>query len=64
MQDAAACDDDIRQLRENQSEITRNLEEKQLIVQQLQGTVDTLEGDVERWDEIKQRVSSCTLSKY
>lgn len=56
MQDATSCDDDIRQLRENQAELGKNLEEKQIVVQQLQGTVDTLEGDVERFSDLKQRV--------
>ena len=46
----------MRQLRENQAELGKNLEEKQVVVQQMQGTVDTLEGDVERLSDLKQRV--------
>nr|CAB3228553.1 coiled-coil domain-containing protein 40 [Phallusia mammillata] len=61
--DASSCDDDIRQLRENQSEINRNLEEKQITVQQLQGTVDTLDGDCERWEEVKMRNLNELVSK-
>ncbi|XP_039265191.1 coiled-coil domain-containing protein 40-like isoform X1 [Styela clava] len=53
--DANACDEDIRQLRENQAEVSRSLEEKQITVQQLQGNVDTLEGDVEHLAELKQK---------
>lgn len=53
--DANACDEDIRQLRENQAEVSRSLEEKQLTVQQLQSQADTFEGDIEHLAEIKQK---------
>ena len=50
------CDSEIRELRENQQELSSQLEERQLNVQQLQGTSDTLDEDVERLMEQKQKV--------
>ncbi len=55
-QDANTCDIDIRELRDNQGELSGQLEEKQLNVQQLQASSDTLDGDIERLMEQKQKV--------
>lgn len=55
-QDANSCDNEIRDLRDNQQEISHVLEEKQRNVQQLQSSADTCDGDIERLMEQKQRV--------
>lgn len=59
IQDANRCDDEIRELREGQSDLSGQLEERQLTVQQLQSTTDSLDGDIERLLEHKHKV--CTL---
>lgn len=53
--DANASDLEIRELREQQQELSGQLEERQLNVQQLQGSADTLDGDVDRLVEQKQK---------
>jgi len=47
----------LQELRQHQQALAHQLEEKQLNVQQLQNNSDTLDGDVERLLENKQRVS-------
>lgn len=56
MQDAESCDEDIRQLRENQSDLGKSLEDKQIMVQQLQGQVDEMEREAELLGDNKFRV--------
>jgi hypothetical protein len=55
-QDANECDDEIKALRDHQIDLSKSLEEKQVNVQQLQGTSDTLDRDVESMIEMKQKV--------
>ena len=55
-QDAGSCDGEIRDLRDSQQDLSKQLEDKQLDLQQLQGSTDTLDGDVERLLEHKQKV--------
>lgn len=63
IQDASNCDIEIRELREGQQELSHGLEDKQITVQQLQGNADTLDGDVERLVELKQKNMTDLLSK-
>ena len=56
-QDATACDKEIREYREHQQELAGQLEDRQLNVQQLQSNADTLDGDIERMYDTKQKVS-------
>ena len=55
-QDANNCDGEIRELREAQQELSQQLEDKQVTVQQLQGAADTTDGDLERLIELKHKV--------
>ena len=55
-QDANDCDGEIRELREHQQALSMELEQKQINCQQLEGTSDTLDGDIDRLLEQKQRV--------
>lgn len=56
LQEANSCDDEIENLRSDQVELSRHLEEKQLDVQQQQASADILDGDIERRMEEKQKV--------
>ncbi len=56
LQDASSCDNDIHELREHQQELSSQLEEKQVNCQQLQGSADTLDGDIERLLDVKLKV--------
>ncbi|XP_046379305.2 coiled-coil domain-containing protein 40-like isoform X2 [Haliotis rufescens] len=51
--DASSCDSDIHELRDHQQELSGQLEEKQVNCQQLQGSADTLDGDIERLLDVK-----------
>ncbi|KAK2152124.1 hypothetical protein LSH36_339g05000 [Paralvinella palmiformis] len=53
--EANHCDEELQELRQHQQALAHQLEEKQLNVQQLQNNSDTLDGDVERLLENKQR---------
>lgn len=55
IQEANRCDEDLSELRQHQQVLAHQLEEKQLNVQQLQNNSDTLDGDIERLLENKQR---------
>ena len=55
-QEAGACDGEIQQLKEHQGELSQQLESKQTNVQHLQGSSDTLDGDIDRLVEVKQKV--------
>ena len=57
IQDAGACDQDIQELRTHQQMLSQELEEKQSNFQQLQSNADTLDGDLDRLVEVKQKVS-------
>ncbi len=63
VQDAGSCDGDIMEYREHQQELSGQLEEKQVNCQQLQGSSDTLDGDIERLAEVKQKVRE-TLDQH
>lgn len=60
-QEANGCDTEMKELREHQQTISEQLEQKQVNCQQLQGALDTMDGDIERALEVKQRVSSSTF---
>ncbi|XP_046567885.1 coiled-coil domain-containing protein 40-like [Haliotis rubra] len=51
--DASSCDNDIHELLDHQQELSGQLEEKQVNCQQLQGSADTLDGDIERLLDVK-----------
>lgn len=57
LQEANGCDDEIQDLRGHQVELSQQLEDKQVNVQHLQGQSDTLDGDIERLFENKQKVN-------
>ena len=57
LQDANECDEEIKGLREHQVDLSKSLEEKQVSCQQLQGSADTLDGDIEQMLQLKQKVS-------
>ena len=54
--DANACDGEIRELRGHQQELSAQLEDRQLNVQQLQSSADILDGDVDRLAQTKHKV--------
>ncbi|KAK3733202.1 hypothetical protein QZH41_019682 [Actinostola sp. cb2023] len=53
--DANACDGEIQDLRENQMQVSRDLEEKQVTCQQLQSRVDELDSEIDKMAEDRQR---------
>ena len=57
IQEGNQCDGSIHEMRLHQQELSGQLEEHQLNVQQLQGSADTLDGDIDRFMENKQKVS-------
>ncbi|BFZ02980.1 hypothetical protein BsWGS_06019 [Bradybaena similaris] len=61
--EANACDNEIQKLRDLQQSMSEKLEEKQINCQQLQGISDTLDGDIERSLEIKQKNLSELLAR-
>ncbi|XP_011454679.3 coiled-coil domain-containing protein 40 [Magallana gigas] len=63
IQEANGCDDEIQDLRGHQVELSQQLEDKQVNVQHLQGNSDTLDGDIERLFENKQKNMSELLGK-
>ncbi|XP_035694889.1 coiled-coil domain-containing protein 40-like [Branchiostoma floridae] len=62
-QDANGCDREIQELRQQQQELSKMLEDKQITCQQLQSSVDTLEGDIDNIQEIKERNLAELVSK-
>jgi len=56
-QEANGCDGEIQELRDHQVDISSQLEQRQINVQQLQGSSDTMDGDIERLLEVKQKVN-------
>ncbi|XP_071960201.1 coiled-coil domain-containing protein 40-like isoform X2 [Antedon mediterranea] len=54
-QDSSSCDAEIQQLRTHQQMLSEQLQEKQTTFQQLQSMADTLDGDIDRLMEIKQK---------
>ena len=56
LQEAKSADGEIHELRENQQDLSEQLEEGQVSVQEQQSAVDTLEGDVDRLLDTKQQV--------
>uniref|UniRef100_A0A2C9KE01 Coiled-coil domain-containing protein 40 n=1 Tax=Biomphalaria glabrata TaxID=6526 RepID=A0A2C9KE01_BIOGL len=63
IQEANGCDTEMKELREHQQTISEQLEQKQVNCQQLQGALDTMDGDIERALEVKQRNMSELLSR-
>ncbi|KAK6170441.1 hypothetical protein SNE40_018834 [Patella caerulea] len=63
IQDANACEDEIRQLHQHQQILSHQLEDKQLNCQQLQGSADSMDSDIERLAEMKQRNMTDLLSR-
>ncbi|GFO16023.1 coiled-coil domain-containing protein 40 [Plakobranchus ocellatus] len=61
--EANACDGEIRELQEHQQGLSEQLEEKQVNCQQLQSASDSLDGDVERTLEVKQKNLQELLAK-
>ncbi|CAH1795383.1 unnamed protein product, partial [Owenia fusiformis] len=55
IEDANSCDSEIKELREHQQILSGQLEERQVNVQQLQGSTDTLDGDIDRLMEQKTK---------
>ena len=55
-QEAGACDGEILQLKDHQGEISQQLEGRQTNVQHLQSSSDTLDGDIDRLVQVKQKV--------
>ncbi|KAH9504072.1 Coiled-coil domain-containing protein 40 [Bulinus truncatus] len=63
IQEANSCDSELKELREHQQAVSEQLEQKQVNCQQLQGASDTLDGDLERAVEVKQRNMMELLSR-
>ncbi|XP_041363110.1 coiled-coil domain-containing protein 40-like [Gigantopelta aegis] len=61
--DANSCDQEIKELRDHQGELSESLEQKQINCQHLQGSADTLDGDINRLVELKQKNLSDLLSR-
>ncbi|KAL5019139.1 hypothetical protein ScPMuIL_004861 [Solemya velum] len=55
LSEANSCDKEIQELRQHQQDLSHQLEERQIHVQQLQGASDTLDGDIDRMSEVKQK---------
>jgi FtsZ-binding cell division protein ZapB len=51
-----SCDGEIRELREHQQELSEQLEYKQIDLQALQSSADTLDGDTDRLQQTKHKV--------
>ena len=60
-QEANACDGEIKDLRDGQLDLSSQLENKQISVQQMQSKSDTMDGDIERLLELKQKVFAIQL---
>ena len=61
-QDAQGCDSELHALREDQKNLGQLLEAKQIRCRELESNADSLDGDIERQLEAKQRV--CVLYLY
>lgn len=61
-QEANSCDGEINELRDHQTDLSQQLEQRQINVQQLQGEADTLDSDVENMVELKQKVELFILT--
>ncbi|KAK3091997.1 hypothetical protein FSP39_024328 [Pinctada imbricata] len=61
--EAGSCDGEILDLRSHQGDLSSQLEQRQVNVQQLQSTSDTMDGDIERLYEIKQKNLTELLGK-
>ncbi|KAK3598746.1 hypothetical protein CHS0354_028798 [Potamilus streckersoni] len=55
IQEANGCDTEIQELRQHQQELSQQLEQRQINVQHLQSSSDTLDGDIDRLVEVKQK---------
>lgn len=56
LKEANSCDGEIGELRDHQVDLSQQLEQRQVNVQQLQGESDTLDGDIDNLLELKQKV--------
>ncbi|XP_052261678.1 coiled-coil domain-containing protein 40-like isoform X2 [Dreissena polymorpha] len=63
IQEANSCDSEIQQLREHQTQLSSQLEQGQVTVQELQGGSDSLDGDIDRLIEVKQKNMTELLSR-
>ncbi|WAQ97414.1 CCD40-like protein [Mya arenaria] len=63
IQEANSCDDEIKQLRDHQTDLSSELEQHQVNVQQLQSNSDTIDGDIDRLIEVKQKNLTELLSR-
>ncbi|XP_071132695.1 coiled-coil domain-containing protein 40-like [Mytilus edulis] len=61
--EANSCDGEINELRDHQTDLSQQLEQRQVNVQQLQGEADTLDSDVENMVELKQKNMTELLGK-
>ncbi|XP_033121483.1 coiled-coil domain-containing protein 40-like [Anneissia japonica] len=62
-QDSSSCDAEIQQLRSHQQMLSEQLQEKQTSFQHLQSMADTLDGDIDRLMEIKQKNMTDILAR-
>ncbi|XP_060084117.1 coiled-coil domain-containing protein 40-like [Ylistrum balloti] len=63
IQEANSCDSEIQELRDHQQELSSQLEQNQVTVQHLQSNSDTMDGDIERLLEVKQKNMTEILEK-
>lgn len=64
LQEANSCDGEIQQLRDHQTQLSSQLEQGQLNVQALQSNSDTIDGDIDRLIEVKQKVMYSRSNSY
>ncbi|XP_069123768.1 coiled-coil domain-containing protein 40-like [Argopecten irradians] len=63
IQEANSCDGEIQELRDHQLELSSQLEQNQVNVQQLQGASDSMDGEIEGLLEVKQKNMTEILEK-
>ncbi|XP_021370653.1 coiled-coil domain-containing protein 40-like isoform X2 [Mizuhopecten yessoensis] len=63
IQEANSCDGEIQDLRDHQLDLSSQLEQNQVTVQHLQSNSDTMDGDIERLLEVKQKNMTEILEK-
>jgi len=63
IQDAQGCDGELHSLREDQKQLGQMLESKQIQCRELEGNADSLDGDIERQLEMKQRNIADLIAK-
>ncbi|KAF6040311.1 CCDC40 [Bugula neritina] len=63
IQDAQSCDDELQGLRNDQKQLGQMLETKQIRCRELESNADSLDGDIERQLEMKQRNMADLVAK-